>query len=105
MICTQGLELILEVREGEDSEEEVLEVSFELFISDSIQKIILDCTNLEGRRVFGEGWMEMDQTHLHGVFRSKGEYTESLWDAETGREIFRATMSLENPHNFQDYPL
>lgn len=56
----------------------------------------------------------MDQTHLHayfgllilaGVFRSNGEYTESLWDAKTGREIFRATMSLENPHNFQDYPL
>lgn len=49
----------------------------------------------------------MDQTHLHayfgvlilaGVFRSKGESTESQWDAETGRELFRATMSLENFH-------
>eukprot|EP00066_Takifugu_rubripes_P029496 XP_011618762.1 PREDICTED: piggyBac transposable element-derived protein 4-like [Takifugu rubripes] len=81
--------------------------SFELFIPDSIQEIILDCTNLEGRRVFGERWKEMDQTQLHayfgvlilaGVFRSKGESAESLWDAETGREIFRATMSLENFH-------
>ncbi|XP_067088064.1 piggyBac transposable element-derived protein 4-like [Osmerus mordax] len=81
--------------------------AFELFITDSIQKIILDSTNLEGRRVFGERWKEMDQTHLHayfgvlilaGVFKSKGESTESLWDAETGREIFRATMSLENFH-------
>ena len=79
--------------------------SFELFIPDVIQKIILDCTNLEGRRVFGERWKEMDQTHLYayfgllilaGVFRSKGESTESLWDAETGRELFRATMSLQN---------
>eukprot|EP00066_Takifugu_rubripes_P014261 XP_011603527.1 PREDICTED: piggyBac transposable element-derived protein 4-like [Takifugu rubripes] len=81
--------------------------SFELFIPDSIQEIILDCTNLEGRRVFGERWKELDQTQLHayfgvlilaGVFRSKGESAESLWDAETGREIFRATMSLENFH-------
>ena len=81
--------------------------SFELFISDSIQKIILDCTNIEGRRVFEERWKEMDQTDLHayfgvlilaGVFRSKGESTESLWDAETGRELFRATMSLGNFH-------
>ncbi|XP_069008593.1 LOW QUALITY PROTEIN: piggyBac transposable element-derived protein 4-like [Embiotoca jacksoni] len=79
--------------------------SFDLFTPDSIQKIILDCTNLEGRRVFGERWKEMDRTHLHayfgvfmlaGVSRSKGESTESLWDAETGREFFRATMSLEN---------
>ena len=29
--------------------------SFELFIPDTIQKIILDCTNLEGRYVFGDG--------------------------------------------------
>ncbi|XP_029701933.1 uncharacterized protein [Takifugu rubripes] len=78
-----------------------IESSFELFIPDSIQEIILDCTNLEGRRVFGERWKEMDQTQLHayfgvlilaGVFRSKGESAESLWDAETGREIFRATI-------------
>lgn len=26
------------------------------------------------------------------------ESTESLWVAETGRELFRATMSLENLH-------
>ncbi|KAM9770316.1 DNA polymerase delta subunit 4 isoform 1-T1 [Menidia menidia] len=78
--------------------------SFELFIPDSIQEIILDCTNFEGRRVFGERWKEMDLTQLQayfgvlilaGVFRSRGECAESLWDAETGREIFRATMSLE----------
>lgn len=49
----------------------------------------------------------MDQTLLHayfgvlilaGIFRSIGESTESLWNAETGRELFRATMSLENFH-------
>ena len=81
--------------------------AFELFIPDSIQKIILDCSNAEGRRVFQERWNDMDQTHLEayfgvlilaGVFRSKGESTESLWDAETGRELFRTTISLENFH-------
>jgi hypothetical protein len=81
--------------------------SFELFIPDTIQKIILDCTNLEGRCVFGERWKEMDQANLHayfevlilsGVFRSNGESTESLWDAETGRELSCAKMSLENFH-------
>ena len=67
--------------------------SFELFIPDTIQKIILDCTNFEGMRVFGERRKEMDKTHVHayfgvlnlaGVFRSNGEYTKSMWDAETG---------------------
>ncbi|XP_033960769.1 piggyBac transposable element-derived protein 4-like [Pseudochaenichthys georgianus] len=81
--------------------------SFELLMPDSIQNIILDMTNLEGRRVFGKEWKELDITHVHayfgilllaGVYRSRGESTESLWDAETGRAIFRATMSLETFH-------
>jgi hypothetical protein len=47
---------------------------------------------------------EMDQTNLRayfwvliiaGVFRSTGESTESLWDAQTVRTFFHATMSLE----------
>ena len=69
-----------------------------------IKRIILDCTNLEGSKVFGERWKVMDETGLDayfgvlilaGVFRSNGEATESLWDEETGRELFRSTMSLE----------
>ena len=60
---------------------------------------------MERGHVFGDRWKEMDQTYLHayfgvlilaGVIRSNGESTESLWDAETGREPFSATMSLEN---------
>lgn len=79
--------------------------SFELLIPDSIQKIILDMTNLEGRLVFGDQWKEMDNLHLHayfgililaGVYKSRGESTENLWDAETGRAIFGATMSLQS---------
>ncbi|KAF0023369.1 hypothetical protein F2P81_023999 [Scophthalmus maximus] len=52
----------------------------------------------------------MDNMHLHvyfgiiilaGVYRSRGETTESLWDAETGRAIFGAIMSVEFPHIFR----
>lgn len=32
---------------------------------------------------------------LAGVYRSHGEATKGLWDKETGRNIFRATMSFE----------
>ena len=49
---------------------------------------------------------------LAGVFRSNGDSTESLWDAEIGRQLFPATVSRENfriisriIHHFQDYPL
>jgi hypothetical protein len=64
--------------------------------------------------VFEEGWKEMDQTHLHayfwvliltGVFRSNGESTESLWEAETGRTFLCNNVSGKLPHYFQDYPL
>ncbi|XP_025760986.1 piggyBac transposable element-derived protein 4-like [Oreochromis niloticus] len=81
-----------------------IDVTFQLFISPPIERIILDMTNLEGRRVFQEKWKPLDRTDLHayigililaGVHRSKGEATESLCNEENGRPIFRATMSLE----------
>ncbi|XP_059209533.1 piggyBac transposable element-derived protein 4-like [Centropristis striata] len=84
-----------------------IESAFQLFISPPIEKIILDMTNLEGRRVFQEKWKPLDPTDLHayigilvlaGVYRSKGEATASLWNEENGRPIFRATMSLETFH-------
>lgn len=70
------------------------------FISDSIQKIILDCTNLEGRRVCGERWKEMGQTYLHALgFSSSLEFSGFEGEStETGRQLFHATMSLENLH-------
>ena len=86
-----------------------IDSSFELLIPYSVQKIILDMTNLDGRRVFCEQWEEIDIMHLDayfgililaGVYRSRGVSTESLWDAETGRAIFRATMSLKSFHVF-----
>lgn len=81
--------------------------SFQLFLPESIERIVLDMTNLEGRRVFGDTWKELDQADLHaymgllilaGVYRSNHEATMSLWDAESGRPIFRATMSLGQFH-------
>ncbi|KAJ8409884.1 hypothetical protein AAFF_G00209250 [Aldrovandia affinis] len=81
--------------------------AFELFIPESIQKILIDMTNMEGRRVFKDNWKMIDKTDLDaylgllllaGVYRSNNEATASLWDAETGRSIFRATMSLQTFH-------
>lgn len=78
--------------------------SFQLFLPKSIEGIILEMTNLEGKRVFGDTWREIDLVDLQayigllilaGVYRSNNEATKSLWDAESGRPIFRATMSLE----------
>ncbi|KAJ3615045.1 hypothetical protein NHX12_018613, partial [Muraenolepis orangiensis] len=71
----------------------------------SIVEIILEMTNLEGRRVFADTWKALDQVDLQaymgllvlaGVYRSNNETTESLWDAESGRPIFRSTMSLQS---------
>lgn len=78
--------------------------AFLLFFPPSIENIVLVNTNLEGSRVYKEEWKNLDSDDLRaylgllilaGVFKSKNESTESLWDAEKGRSIFRATMSLE----------
>lgn len=53
--------------------------AFELFIPRAIEKIILDMSNMEGRRVFADNWKELDETRLQayrvllilaGVYRS-----------------------------------
>ncbi|XP_068164525.1 piggyBac transposable element-derived protein 4-like isoform X2 [Antennarius striatus] len=78
--------------------------SFLLFLPDTIEGIILEMTNLEGKRVFGDTWKEIDQVELQayvgllilaGVYCAKNESPNSLWDAESGRPIFRATMSYQ----------
>ncbi|XP_030266920.1 piggyBac transposable element-derived protein 4-like [Sparus aurata] len=66
-------------------------------------------TNLEGFRKYGENWKDMSRTDLRayigllilaGVYRSRGEAAASLWDAESGRAIFRATMPLKVFHTY-----
>ncbi|CAJ1061405.1 piggyBac transposable element-derived protein 3-like%2C partial [Xyrichtys novacula] len=75
----------------------------------SIERIILEMTNLEGRRKIGDGWKRMDAVDLRAyigllllaaVYRSRGEASASLWDAESGRSIFRATMPLKVFHAY-----
>lgn len=82
-----------------------IKTSFEAVYHETIEKEIIKMTNIEGRRVFGEDWTNLDKITfqayiglllLAGVFKSCGESTKSLWNKETGRNIFRATMSLEN---------
>ncbi|KAJ8393710.1 hypothetical protein AAFF_G00057630 [Aldrovandia affinis] len=55
--------------------------TFYLFITPAIEKIILEMTNLEGFRKYGDSWKRMDETDLHayigllilaGVYRSRG---------------------------------
>jgi len=74
-----------------------------VFHSANLKKIIC-MTNLEGGRVYGEKWKNLDSSSfeayiglllLAGVYRSNGEATTSLWNSETGRHIFRAIMSLK----------
>ena len=54
--------------------------------------------------MFGNEWKKLDSIEFSTFIRlllladelkSCNEYTESLWDAEKGRAIFRAMMSLQ----------
>ncbi|XP_049320225.1 piggyBac transposable element-derived protein 4-like [Astyanax mexicanus] len=75
--------------------------SFDLFFTPDMIQLILQMTNLHGRRSVS-GWSDVDETEIRaymgllilaGVYRSKGESTRSLWDDQNGRPVFRATMS------------
>ncbi|XP_042164360.1 piggyBac transposable element-derived protein 4-like [Oncorhynchus tshawytscha] len=83
--------------------------AFHLFVTPAIERIIVEMTNLHGARKYGDGWRPMDATDLRaylgllilaGVYRSRGEAAASLWDAESGRTVFRATMSLKVFHRY-----
>lgn len=83
--------------------------SFQIFLPESIEGIILEMTNLEGKRAFGDTWTDLDLEELQaymgllilaGVYSSNNEAPQSLWDAESGRPIFQATMSLQQFHVF-----
>ncbi|XP_071256255.1 piggyBac transposable element-derived protein 4-like [Salvelinus alpinus] len=83
--------------------------AFRLFVTPAIERIIVDMTNLQGVRKYGDGWRPMDSTDLRayvgllilaGVYRSRGEAAASLWDAESGRTVFRATMPLKVFHKY-----
>lgn len=82
---------------------ENIQDSFDFFLTEEILNIIVRHTNAEGRRKHAN-WTEVDMVELRaffgllilaGVHRSRGEATRNLWGEETGRPIFRATMSLK----------
>lgn len=75
--------------------------SFDLFFTPDMIQLIEQMTNLHGRRSVS-GWSDVDAQEIQaymgllilaGVYRSKGESTRSLWDDQSGRPVFRATMS------------
>lgn len=77
--------------------------AFLLFLT-PIEDTILRMTNLKGVQVFGAKWKMLELQTLRayfgllllaGVYRSYGKATEELWNDDTGRPIFRATVSLE----------
>nr|XP_046210847.1 piggyBac transposable element-derived protein 4-like [Oncorhynchus gorbuscha] len=83
--------------------------AFHLFDTPAIERIIVEMTNLHWARKYGDGCRPMDATDLRaylgllilaGVSRSRGEAAASLWDAESGRTVFRATMSLKVFHRY-----
>ena len=87
--------------------------TFYMFITPAIEKIILEMTNSERFRKYGDNWKRMDEIDLHAyigllilecVFKSRGEATCSLWDAESGKEIFCAMMPLKVFHTFSRMP-
>ncbi|KAM4023886.1 LOW QUALITY PROTEIN: uncharacterized protein ACNLHF_024838 [Anomaloglossus baeobatrachus] len=80
-----------------------IKTCFDLFMPLSIKKVIIAMTNLEGKKVHGNMWNDLHDDDLDayigvlllaGVYKSCNEATD-LWDASTGRNIFRATMSLQ----------
>lgn len=77
--------------------------AFHMFLG-PVENIILNMTNLYGVRKYKDEWENIDLDTLHayfgllllsGVYRSYGECVTKLWNQETGRPIFRATMSLK----------
>ncbi|KRZ01727.1 PiggyBac transposable element-derived protein 4 [Trichinella zimbabwensis] len=68
-------------------------------------QIVLQMTNLDGKRLYKDDWKQIDETEFHayigllilaGVYNSHGEATNSFWNTENGRPIFLSIMSLDN---------
>ena len=76
--------------------------AFDLFITEEIIQLLCTNSNLHGRRRC-EDWRDVDKVEMRayigililaGVYRLRHEATCGMWDAKTGRAMFRATMPL-----------
>ncbi|KRZ04043.1 hypothetical protein T11_10574 [Trichinella zimbabwensis] len=63
--------------------------------------IVLQMTNLEGKRLYKDDWKQIDETEFHayicllilaGVYKFHGEATNTLWNTENGRPIFLSVV-------------
>ncbi|CAI5643297.1 unnamed protein product [Oreochromis niloticus] len=98
-------------KEAEEAEEAVAAArdeasSFMAYFPPEIEDSVIAMTNLEvdRRRPAIDGWKPMGRVEfrayvgllvLAGMYRSRGEACESLWDGESGRSVFRAAMPLK----------
>ncbi|XP_039462577.1 uncharacterized protein LOC120436178 [Oreochromis aureus] len=80
--------------------------SFMAYFPPELEDSVMAMTNLEADRSRPaiDGWKPMGRVEFRayvgllvfaGVYRSRGEACESLWDAESGRSVFRAAMPLK----------
>ncbi|XP_030614063.1 piggyBac transposable element-derived protein 4-like [Archocentrus centrarchus] len=83
--------------------------AFLAYFEPQLEDRVIAMTNLEAGRRAGagrgiDGWRPMGRAEfrayvglliLASMYRSRGEACKSLWHAETGRSIFRATMPLK----------
>lgn len=81
---------------------ESISSTFELFVTRPMQRLILKWTNKEGRVVFGEEWVDVDEVELKcyfgllilaGVYKGANEPISNLWNIESGRKIFSKSMA------------
>ena len=78
--------------------------TFHLFITPTVENIVLKMTNWEGRLMERDGRDRPARLHraadLSGRVQGPGEAASSLWDTESGRAKFRATMPLKLFHTY-----
>lgn len=81
--------------------------AFELFITPEITNIIVKMTNIEGKRILGNNWKNIDDTDMKaffglllliGVHRSNNENLHEIFE-ENNRAEYRATFSEEKFQN------
>lgn len=74
-----------------------------LLCIEPIEKIVVEMTNLFGKRKYKTHWQDVDIITMRayygllllaGVYRSHDECITELWDDFNGRPVFRATMPL-----------